>query len=80
MKPAEFSIVKCRKCQAQIFFAKTNSGSSTPLNAVPERRITIQPLEPGQTQHRAVWVDTYTSHFATCPGAEEMRRARKAKK
>lgn len=62
--------VKCRRCDQMIIFELTFKGSRVPLNYPPEKRMIMN--EEG----RMVVVDTYVSHFATCPEADAFRRGR----
>lgn len=62
---------KCKSCKADIMWTRTDSGKAMPLDAEPEKRIVIA----GAT---AKVVDTYTSHFATCPNAEAHRKGQKS--
>lgn len=79
-------IAQCRSCRRPITWAITRNGKRMPMDAVPvddgdwrielvdgERRIVrIVPggpeLDPG--------VERYSSHFVTCPNADEHRRPR----
>ncbi|MGH9158170.1 MAG: hypothetical protein ACRD1K_20570 [Acidimicrobiales bacterium] len=55
------------------------SGKAAPLDAKPEKRIVIVEGEyPGS--YLADVLDTYVSHFATCPSASKFRRSSDAKK
>lgn len=65
---------KCRGCGADILWATTESGSKIPLDTKPEKR--FRPMTRGAiTPHEiAVLVDTYQSHFATCPKAGDFRK------
>lgn len=72
--PAEFGVIACKSCGARIFFARTETGGRMPLDAKPVRAMAISDLGPGETEHRLRWVETYRSHFETCPAAEKHRR------
>ena len=76
---------KCRSCGALIYWAKTASGKSIPVNVLPVHRgnvlltwsnrrrelmATVLAV-PGDAQP---WRNVYTSHFATCPQADAHRR------
>lgn len=58
----------CTSCGAEIIWVTTR-GSKMPLNAKPEKRFIIL-----DEQGAAVARDTYTSHFATCPNADQHRK------
>lgn len=72
--PAENTLTKCRSCGARIFFARTANAKDMPLDAKPTRMITVDPLGPGERQHKVRWVETFTPHHATCPDAGKWRR------
>lgn len=63
----------CRSCHAEIIWAKTESGKAMPLDAKPEKRFILFP-GPDGNEDEAVAVDTYVSHFATCPNANQHRK------
>lgn len=58
----------CRSCNAEIIWATTPQGRRIPLDAKPLRVFTINE-QSGITET----VEGYTSHFATCPDAEQWR-------
>jgi hypothetical protein len=74
----------CSACHAEIRFAKTSTGKSMPLDANPNPEgpivLTGHPgvvtflseaeKNDGQLRYR------FTSHFATCPKADQFRRKR----
>ncbi len=68
----------CRSCGAPIFFAKTTSGGTMPLDAAPELRVVLD-TSAGDDQPTARVVRTYTSHFATCSDAARCRRPKEPK-
>lgn len=60
----------CSSCGAPIVWAKSaKTGKAMPLDAKPEKRVIV---ENGFGRV----VDVHTSHFVTCPTAEQHRRAR----
>jgi hypothetical protein len=59
----------CKSCGAAIFWVESANGKRMPLDAAPEKRIVI---DGGIGRV----VDTYTSHFSTCPNAAEHRKPR----
>jgi len=64
---------KCRSCKAEIIWAATESGRAMPLDAKPEKRFVLMEIQGGGADE-AVAVDTYVSHFATCPEADKFRK------
>ena len=58
---------RCRSCGARIVWFTTKSGKLMPANAEPEKRLVLN-------EGVAHVADTYLSHFATCPNANEHRR------
>lgn len=79
-------IAKCRSCGALIFWARTSSGKSMPIDAMPTSDGNIElGTDPGTMETTAhvrdgSWPEgltgeRYTSHFATCPQAAQHRRA-----
>ena len=61
----ERRIVRCRSCNAQIIWFKTNTGKNMPLDAD-----TVEPTDDELDLSRHV------SHFATCPYAHMHRKPR----
>lgn len=59
----------CKGCGAEVVWAKTTSGKAMPLDAKAERRFILR-------DENAALVETYTSHFATCPKASEFRKGK----
>ena len=57
---------KCRGCGAEIVWARTDRGRDIPLDAKPEKRFEL-------SHGHATLMDTYVSHFVTCPKAKEFR-------
>ena len=61
----------CRSCGASIVWVVMRpSGKRMPLDAKPEKRITLDDVDPGVGE----MTDTYVSHFATCPQAASHRK------
>ena len=58
----------CKSCQAKIIWAKSVSGTPMPLDFPGEKRVVVD--EDGVFHI----LDTYISHFATCPNAAEHRK------
>lgn len=66
-------ISTCRSCGAAILWLVMRpSGRRMPVDAKPEKRITIDDIDEGVGE----MTDTYVSHFATCPNAAQHRKAR----
>lgn len=61
----------CKSCGAEIIWTVTDKGKRMPVDAAPEHRFTL--VRQGADM-RAVYVPVYTSHFATCPHADEHRK------
>jgi hypothetical protein len=64
---------KCKSCGAEILWVETPGGRSMPLNPTPEKRIVL-----GVKTGEAHVLDTYVSHFASCPQADEHRKGKAA--
>lgn len=60
---------KCKSCGADIIWAETTNNKRVPLDSKPEKRFIYT------SDHEDVYlVDTYQSHFATCPNAAQHRK------
>lgn len=59
--------VKCKRCLKDIFFAETDNGKMHPFNL---RRSPVIIEREG----KLIYTVGYTSHFTTCPFANEFRR------
>lgn len=71
-------MAQCRSCGAEIVWAETEKGRRVPLDAKTERRAIVDELgrrAPNEPLRVKV-VETYVSHFATCPHAAQHRRPR----
>lgn len=65
----------CRSCGAPIKWVKTAKGKNMPLDLKSEeKRIVV--VGAGAKGEFGYIVDTYLSHFATCPQANEHRKPR----
>jgi len=64
----------CRSCGAEIFWATTLAGRSMPIDPIPLKRIILGPPSGESAQQRCKVIDTYESHYATCPNALEHRK------
>lgn len=63
----ERRIVRCRSCNARIIFLETSTGKKMPVDA--------DTVEPGDELFDG---KRHTSHFASCPNANQHRKARGA--
>lgn len=73
---------KCKSCGAPILWAKTSKGKRTPIDAEPVRiAVLTEDPETGKEIIEdglvviAEGAVGHTSHWATCPTAEQHRRA-----
>jgi len=64
----------CKSCGAEIIWAKTQKGKAIPLDPKPEKRVVLEHPDGPMFDAVATVVDTYVSHFATCPDADKHRR------
>ena len=66
----------CKSCGAEIIWIETRRGMKHPVDAKPETRW-IEKEVPGQyndgmsAQYMWVLMDTFISHFATCPQSKQ---------
>jgi hypothetical protein len=65
----ECFIKTCRSCDAKIVWGRTANNRKVPLNYPPERRFVFVP-----GSDRVTFLDSYTSHFASCPYAAKHRK------
>jgi hypothetical protein len=64
-------VAKCRSCGAPIVWVVMRpSGKRMPLDAKPEKRITLDVIDPAVAE----MTDTYVSHFSSCPNAAQHRK------
>ena len=76
----------CRSCGASIFFAKTPSGRSTPVDAQEKATgfyVVVLLAPPTLEQYDAAKPDhanrcRFDTHFVSCPNAREHRRSRRS--
>lgn len=69
----------CRSCGASIYWCRTPNGKAMPLDPEPVKRVVVVVRAPGPDlpdEEVAKVVETYVPHHATCPKADEFRRAR----
>jgi hypothetical protein len=57
----------CKSCEAKITWVKTAAGRPMPLDFPGEKRVVVQ-------DGIGYVLDTYISHFATCPNADLHRK------
>lgn len=62
----------CKGCGAEIAWSKTERGKAVPLNRPPEKRF-IMFVKSDGTEYVKL-VETWVSHFVTCPQAAEFRK------
>jgi len=68
----------CKTCGAEILWIVTPTGKAHPVDAKPEKRwVTVFSLDEDGGEEWAL-VDTYLTHFATCPQADQHRRSHAA--
>jgi hypothetical protein len=60
----------CGSCNAPILWITTANGKNAPVDRKPEKRYVLRDAAPGIGDV----LDTYISHFATCPFADEHRK------
>jgi hypothetical protein len=65
-------MARCRTCQQEIVWGRTESGKRVPLDP-PEKRFVMKHT-PDAEQLYVRMIPTYISHFATCPQADEHRK------
>jgi hypothetical protein len=64
----------CTGCGAAIVWVVTEAGKRMPVDAKPEKRVVLDDVHPVGEGPRARVVDTYVSHFVTCPERDRFRR------
>ena len=64
---------QCRSCGAEIEWIKTPAGKAHPVDAKPIK--VWQQTESGPDAGRWHIQEGYTSHFATCPNADQHRKS-----
>jgi hypothetical protein len=72
----------CRSCEAEILWASTCTGKPMPVNAMPcdDGNLVLQGEPPNRVALQRLPMDVgpfYASHFATCPNAEQHRKAKR---
>ena len=71
-------MAKCRTCQQEIVWGRTESGKRVPLDPPEKRFIRMDMLEGlagvGRAEDEFCMVETHVSHFATCPQADQHRK------
>jgi hypothetical protein len=61
----ERRIVRCRSCHAKIIWFKTEAGKNMPVDA-----------DTVEAEDDELDLSRHVSHFATCPNANQHRKAR----
>lgn len=64
-------MARCKGCDAEIVWFKTESGANIPLDAKSEKRIVLIGQPDGLV---AKLLDTYMPHHATCSHVDEFRK------
>ncbi len=66
---------KCRSCAQAVKWVRMSTGGRMLVNLPAEKRVVLTDHgDPNQEVGEVL--DTYTSHFVTCPKANEHRRNR----
>jgi len=63
----------CSSCGAEIIWTVTVAGKRMPVDAKPEKRVVLKQNEGDPLTPLSRVVDTFISHFATCPHAARHR-------
>jgi len=80
--PDRADLRKCRKCQADIFFAESaKQHRPVPMDAIPVKgyRLTWKPNRRDTAnggQYVCDLIDVFTTHFVTCPEAASFRKTK----
>ncbi len=61
---------KCSSCGGDIYWVKLDTGAMHPVNRSPQQRIIVADGDAYRI------VAGYRSHFATCPNADQHRKAK----
>lgn len=69
----------CSSCGAAVLWVRTQAGKAMPLDAAPTLDGNVAMLEGGASrayglEDHAAQAKRYTSHFATCPHADQWRK------
>lgn len=72
-------LIKCRACGASIFFARTATGKSVPLDAEPAANGNYCIDADGvarvvKKDEAPSYSSLFLSHFVTCPDAQRFRK------
>lgn len=72
-------MARCRSCDAPVVWKRTEAGKAMPIDPAPVAGGNVVLLDDDQVHvlhadESADGVDTYVSHFATCPNAKGHRR------
>lgn len=65
---------QCKACSADVMWVQMATGGKMLINLPPEKRVVLDHLDTALGPPVGHIVDTYTSHFATCPKADQFRR------
>ena len=64
----------CTGCGAAIVWVATAAGKRMPIDAKPEKRVVLDDVHGIGEPPSARVIDTYVSHFSTCPQAQRFRK------
>ena len=64
---------RCKSCNAEIWWGVTEAGKPMPLDNTSHKGVVAVGTDLDGNERVRV-VDVFTSHFATCPNAEEHRK------
>lgn len=71
-------MAKCRSCEALVIWAQMPSGKMAPFDEEPDPKgqwvIIGGKARREELEDRALMRPMHTSHFATCPDAQQHRR------
>ncbi len=65
-------MAKCKTCHAEIVWGMTAKGKRVPLDP-PEKRY-VKVVDDLEDNPVVIMDDTWLSHFATCPQADQHRK------
>jgi hypothetical protein len=66
--------VPCRSCGALLIWGVNARGERVPVDAEPRKRITLWASRNPALPPLASLIDTYVSHWQTCPSPEAQKR------
>ncbi len=69
---------RCKTCGQSIQWAVTEAGKKVPLDHPPENRFVKTNRHLPDVELHVRMTETYVSHFATCPQADQHRKKRES--